>query len=73
MFTPDAVIDSVQNAKKQAVETFVTDKAIRKGLVEIIEAQTSFLKTTTQNTLDISKLVFENYTKFDASKYFAKQ
>jgi hypothetical protein len=39
MFTPDAIIDSVQNAKKQVVSTFVQDATIKAGLIEIIEAQ----------------------------------
>ncbi len=73
MFTPNAVIDTVQNAKKQIVETFVTDKEIKKGLVEIINAQTEFVKTATQNTIDISKLFVENFSKVDYTKYFSKQ
>jgi hypothetical protein len=72
MFTPNTVIDTVQNAKKQIVETFVSDKEIRKGLVEIIEAQTAFVKTATQNTIDITKMMIESYGKVDYSKYFAK-
>lgn len=70
MFTPNAFIDTVQTAKKQVVETFVTDKDLKKSIIEVIDAQTTFVKTATQNTIDISKMIVDNYTKVDYTKFF---
>jgi|LauGreDrversion4_2_1035121.scaffolds.fasta_scaffold11458_10 hypothetical protein len=64
MFTPAQIIDSVQNGKKQIVETFVSDKTIKKGLIEIIDAQTAFCKTAAENSLTFGKLFVENFGKF---------
>lgn len=61
MLTPDAIIDSVQNAKKQVVNTFVVDKTIKAGLIEIIEAQTEFTKTVAKNALTFSQLAVQNF------------
>jgi hypothetical protein len=61
MFTPDAIIDSVQNAKKQVVSTFVQDATIKAGLIEIIEAQTEFTKTVAKNALTFSQLAVKNF------------
>jgi hypothetical protein len=61
MFTPDAIIDSVQNAKKQVVSTFVQDATIKAGLIEIIEAQTAFTKTLAKNSLTFSQLAVQNF------------
>lgn len=61
MFTPDAIIDSVQNAKKQVVSTFVQDATIKAGLIEIIEAQTEFTKTIAKNALTFSQLAVKNF------------
>lgn len=61
MFTPETIIDSVQNAKKQAVNTFVVDKTIKAGLIEIIDAQTEFTKTLTKNMLTFSQLAVQNF------------
>jgi hypothetical protein len=60
MFTPDAIIDSVQNAKKQVVSTFVQDATIKAGLIEIIEAQTEFTKTVAKNALTFSQLAVQS-------------
>jgi len=60
MFTPDAIIDSVQNAKKQVVSTFVQDATIKAGLIEIIEAQTEFAKTLAKNALTFSQLAVQS-------------
>jgi hypothetical protein len=61
MFTPDAFIDYVQNAKKQVVSTFVQDATIKAGLIEIIEAQTDFTKTVAKNALTFSQLAVKNF------------
>jgi len=61
MFTPEYFIDSVQNAKKQAVNTFVVNEQIKKGLIEVIDAQTAFSKTVAQNALLFSQLFVKNF------------
>jgi hypothetical protein len=61
MFTPDALIDSVQNAKKQAINTFVVDQTIKAGLIEIVDAQTEFTKTLAKNALTFSQLAVKNF------------
>lgn len=61
MFTPEAYIDAIQNGKKQVVNTFVTDEKIKKGLVEVIDAQTEFSKTLVKNSLALSELVVKNF------------
>ena len=61
MFTSNAFIDTVQNTKKQAVETFVTDATFKKGLLEVIDAQTEFAKTVANNTVELSKVFLENF------------
>ena len=61
MLSPEAIIDSVQNAKKQVVNTFVVDQTIKAGLIEIIEAQTEFTKTVAKNALTFSQLAVKNF------------
>jgi len=68
MFTPEAIIDTVQNSKKQVVNTFVLDEKIKKGLVELIDAQTEFSKTLVKNTLSLSELYVKNLRENKASK-----
>jgi hypothetical protein len=61
MFSPEAIIDSVQNAKKQVVSTFVVDQTIKAGLIEVIDAQTEFTKTVAKNMLTFSQLAVKNF------------
>jgi len=61
MFSPDVIIDSVQNAKKNVVNTFIVDKTIKTGFIEVIDAQTAFFKTVSQNALTLSQLVVKNF------------
>jgi len=61
MFTPEQIIDNVQNVKKQVVNTFVVNDQVKKGLIEIIDAQTAFTKTVAQNTLLFSQLFVKNF------------
>ncbi len=68
MFTPEAIIDTVQNSKKQVVNTFVLDEKIKKGLVELIDAQTEFSKTLVKNTLSLSELYVKNLRENKTSK-----
>ena len=61
MFSPDVIIDSVQNAKKHVVNTFVVDKTIKTSFIEVIDAQTAFIKTASQNALTLSQMVVKNF------------
>ena len=70
MFTPDYFIDSVQNAKRYVVNTFVQDDQIKQGLHAYIDAQTEFVKVVSKNAVDFSKLAVERVVKTDYSKFF---
>jgi hypothetical protein len=61
MFSPDVIIDSVQNAKKHVVNTLVVDKTIKTSFIEVIDAQTAFIKTASQNALTLSQMVVKNF------------
>ena len=60
MFTTDYIIDGVQNAKKQIVETFVTSDAFKKELVKLIDAQTKFAKGQVSTSLEIAQSLYKN-------------
>lgn len=60
MFTPDAIIDSIQNGKKQIVNTFVTDKKFQAELIKLVDAQTSFVKGQVKTSLDIAQAIAKN-------------
>lgn len=62
MFTPEQVIDNVQNAKKQIITTFVKQEEIQKSLIKLIDAQTAYCKTVAENTLLFSQLFVKNFT-----------
>lgn len=63
MITPDYFIDSVQNAKRFVVNTYVHDEKIRKGLISVIDAQTEFAKATAKTALEWSQMYFDSITK----------
>jgi len=54
------IIDSVQDAKKQFVNTFVTDKAFQAELVKLVDAQTEFAKGQVKTTLSIAEAFVKN-------------
>lgn len=56
MFTSEAFINSVQDAKKQAINTFVLDKKVAEQLVNVVDAQTVFAKTIAQNTANLTEM-----------------
>lgn len=61
MLTPEVIIDSVQNAKKQVVNTFVVNEQIKKSLNDLIDAQTVYTKTLAENALLFSQLFVKNF------------
>jgi hypothetical protein len=54
------IIDSVQDAKKQFVSTFVTDKKFQADLVKLVDAQTEFAKGQVKTTLSIAEAFVKN-------------
>jgi hypothetical protein len=60
MFTTDYIIDSVQNAKKTFVNTFVTNESFKKELVKLVDAQTEFAKGQVKTTLAIAEAFVKN-------------
>ena len=68
MFTPDFYIDTVQGAKKQFVNTFVTNESFKKELVKLVDAQTEFAKGQVKTTLQIA----EAFVKNASSAVYAK-
>jgi hypothetical protein len=62
MFTPDFYIDGVQNAKKQFVNTFVTNETFKAELIKLVDAQTEFAKGQVKTTLSIAEAFVKNAT-----------
>jgi hypothetical protein len=54
------IIDSVQNAKKQYVETFLFGETFKKELVNLIDAQTEFAKGQVTTSLAIAEAFTKN-------------
>ena len=42
----ESIIDNVQSAKKQFVNTYITDKVTREALNKFVDSQTDFAKQT---------------------------
>lgn len=63
MLNPNQFIDTVQNGKKQVITTFVSDETIRDSLIKVVDAQTAFVKTATETSLELSKQFVENFGK----------
>ena len=54
MFALDTFIDTIQNAKKQIVTTFVTDKELQKPLFAFVESQTDFVKQIVKTSEELT-------------------
>jgi hypothetical protein len=63
MFALDTFIDTIQNAKKQIVTTFVTDKELQKPLFAFVEAQTDFVKQIVKTNEVLATQTKEAFTK----------
>ena len=68
MFTTDTIIDSVQNAKKQFVNTFITNESFKKELIKLVDAQTEFAKGQVKTTISIAEAFVKNATNAVYSK-----
>ena len=60
MFTPDFIIESVQSAKKQFVNTFITNESFKAELIKLVDAQTEFAKGQVKTTLSIAEAFIKN-------------
>ena len=60
MFSFDSTIDAVQGAKKQFVETFITDKTFKEELIKLVDAQSAFAKGQVKTTLSIAEAFYKN-------------
>jgi len=63
MFALDTFIDTIQNAKKQIVTTFVTDKELQKPLFAFVEAQTDFVKQIVKTNEVLATQTKDAFTK----------
>lgn len=77
MFQADFYIDTVQNGKKQFVNTFVQHESIRKALNNFIDGQTAYTKSAVKVGTEVGTQIYDEttkavseMTKFDFSKYF---
>lgn len=71
MYTVDSVIDTVQNGKKQMVNTFVTNTDVASALNQFIDNQTEYTKQAVKATTDAMTTVSQATVKAvqDASRF----
>lgn len=60
MFTPDVLIDTIQNSKKQVVNMLVTNETFKTELIKLVDAQTEFAKGQFKTTLSIAQALIKN-------------
>ena len=63
MFALNTFIDTIQNAKKQFVTTFVTDKELQKPLFAFVESQTDFVKQIVKTSEELANQTKDAFTK----------
>jgi len=76
MFTAEAMIDTIQGAKKTWVKTFVTNEQVAAALNEFVDAQADYTKKAVKVSQDtattlVSESVkaYQNASKFDYTKF----
>ncbi len=76
MFTADAIIDTVQNGKKQFVKTFVQNEAAATAMNSFIDAQAEYTKKAAKVGMDTFTALSteavkasQNAMKFDYTKF----
>ena len=62
MFIHNQVIDTVQGAKKQFVNTFIKDEAFKTELIKLIDAQAAATKTSVEACLAMATAFTKNST-----------
>ena len=70
MFNPEIIIDTIQNGKKQFVNTFVQHDGVKKALNEFVDAQAAYTKSAVKTATEVNAKLITEMTKFDASKFF---
>ena len=76
MFTPEDIIDYVQNSKKQAISKLVTNEAVAESLTKFVDAESAYTKAALKNVTEAAtdlyvtgtKAVSDAVKKFDATK-----
>lgn len=71
MFSFDSIIDAVQGAKKQFVETFIQDAKFKAELIKLVDAQAVFAKGQVSTTIAIAEAFYKNAN--DAAKNAVKK
>lgn len=61
-FNIEFFIDSIQACKKNLTDRIITDKVLNKAANDFIIQQTAFAKMLVNNTVTISKYMFDNCT-----------
>jgi hypothetical protein len=72
MFTLDATIDTIQTAKKQAVNTvFAKQEKVAEALNTFVDAQTAYTKTAVKAGTDVATKLYSEAVRMsqDAMKY----
>jgi dTDP-D-glucose 4,6-dehydratase len=62
MFIHNQMIDTIQGAKKQFVETFIKDDTFKSELIKLIDAQALAAKTSVDASLAIATAFTKNAT-----------
>ena len=57
MFTPDSIIDAVQNSKKVLVNSLVTDETIKSAMIKTFDAEAEFFRKVSQLSIDTASAV----------------
>jgi hypothetical protein len=60
MFTPNQIINAVQDSKKQIVNTFVIDAKFKEELNKLIDAQAQAAKASVDASLAIAQAFYSN-------------
>jgi hypothetical protein len=63
MFTADAMIDTIQNGKKQLVKTFVTNESIAESMNQFIDTQSDYTKKALKASTDASTSIMHESIK----------
>ena len=76
MFTSEAIIDAVQNSKKQFVKTFITNEAVAAAMNSFVDAQAEYTKKAAKVGEDTVTVLMgeavkaaQNANKFDYNKF----
>ncbi len=71
MFTADAIIDAIQNGKKQFVKTFVTNETMATSMNQFVDSQAEYTKKAYKASTDAATVLMQEAIKVtkDASKF----